>query len=93
MILIIKNIDFRPFAPPPTVDPATLTCGVPPSFCTKSSYRTLDGSCNNLQNPGWGIPQTPYGRLLPAKYGDGKFKPFHFSNNFTMEIIIIFFQE
>lgn len=33
----------------------------------------MDGSCNNLNNPGLGIPQTPYARLLPAKYGDGNY--------------------
>lgn len=64
---------FGPSAPPPTIDPATLTCGQPPNFCPKSRYRSFDGSCNNLNNPGLGIPQTPYGRLLPPKYGDGKF--------------------
>ncbi|CAG9772547.1 unnamed protein product [Ceutorhynchus assimilis] len=60
-----------PQLPQPTQDPATLGCGQPPSFCQKSRYRSYDGSCNNLRNPGLGIPQTRYNRLLPAKYGDG----------------------
>ncbi|XP_053671837.1 peroxidase-like [Anopheles nili] len=38
-------------------------------------YRTFDGSCNNLQNPSWGSANTPYGRLLPAEYGDGLSTP------------------
>ncbi|RVE53586.1 hypothetical protein evm_001727 [Chilo suppressalis] len=61
--------------PPPPLgsgqDPATRTCGLAPPVCTKSRYRTIDGSCNNLARPTWGVPQTPYGRLVPYKYGDG----------------------
>ena len=61
--------------PPPPLgsgeDPATLTCGLPPTFCTKSRYSSLDGSCNNLLRPAWGMGQTPYGRLAPHNYGDG----------------------
>lgn len=40
--------------------------------CTKSKYRSIDGSCNNLNNPNLGVANTPYGRLLPPKYSDGK---------------------
>nr|XP_040237277.2 peroxidase-like isoform X1 [Anopheles coluzzii] len=44
--------------------------------CDSSSpYRTFDGTCNNLQNPSWGSANTPYGRLLPAEYGDGVYVP------------------
>ncbi|XP_026731747.1 peroxidase-like isoform X1 [Trichoplusia ni] len=60
--------------PPPlgsTVDPATQTCGLSPPFCTKSRYRSIDGNCNNLQRPSWGMPQTPYGRLALYNYADG----------------------
>ncbi|XP_061385421.1 peroxidase isoform X2 [Danaus plexippus] len=61
--------------PPPPVgaaqDPATRTCGLAPPFCVKSRYRSIDGSCNNLQRPTWGVPQTPYGRLVHYKYADG----------------------
>ncbi|KDR24107.1 peroxidase-like [Zootermopsis nevadensis] len=39
--------------------------------CTKSKYRTYDGSCNNLENPTLGVANTRYGRLLPQKYSDG----------------------
>ncbi|KAK9723435.1 hypothetical protein QE152_g19233 [Popillia japonica] len=66
-----QNFNPNPFIPTPTQDPATLGCGVGPSTCQPSRYRTLDGSCNNLRNPGLGIPQTRFNRLLPAKYGDG----------------------
>ncbi|XP_050293643.1 peroxidase-like [Anthonomus grandis grandis] len=63
---------YNPVPQPQAVqDPATLGCGQPPAFCPKTRYRSYDGSCNNLRNPGLGIPQTTYNRLLPAKYGDG----------------------
>lgn len=35
-------------------------------------YRTINGSCNNLANPLWGSSNTPYVRLLPAVFADGK---------------------
>ncbi|XP_066254166.1 peroxidase-like [Euwallacea similis] len=57
--------------PQTTPDPSTLGCGQAPAFCSQSRYRSYDGSCNNLGNPGLGTPQTRYNRLLPAKYGDG----------------------
>ncbi|XP_037297032.1 peroxidase-like [Manduca sexta] len=61
--------------PPPGLgsgqDPATQTCGLTRPFCTKSRYRSIDGSCNNLLRPAWGTPQTPYGRLVPYNYADG----------------------
>ncbi|XP_021196179.3 peroxidase isoform X3 [Helicoverpa armigera] len=61
--------------PPPPLgagqDPATQTCGLAPPFCTKSRYRAIDGSCNNLERPAWGMPQTPYGRLAHYNYADG----------------------
>ncbi|KAJ8666530.1 hypothetical protein QAD02_008192 [Eretmocerus hayati] len=34
----------------------------------KSIYRSLDGSCNNLQNPVWGSAFTNYSRLLFPQY-------------------------
>ncbi|XP_075975930.1 peroxidase-like [Anticarsia gemmatalis] len=61
--------------PPPPLgsaqDPGTQTCGLSPPFCTKTRYRSIDGSCNNPQTPSWGMPQTPYGRLTQYKYADG----------------------
>ncbi|XP_045467733.1 peroxidase isoform X2 [Harmonia axyridis] len=60
-----------PQTPPPTPDPSTLGCGMAPSSCPNTPYRSYDGSCNNLRNPVLGTPQTRYARLLPPKYGDG----------------------
>ncbi|XP_065216936.1 peroxidase-like isoform X1 [Planococcus citri] len=43
--------------------------------CNSSAkYRTFDGSCNNLENPKWGIANSPVVRLFPASYADGKSK-------------------
>ena len=45
---------------------------LPPSSCPPSRYRTLDGTCNNPDQPRWGAANTPYLRLLPAWYADGE---------------------
>lgn len=34
-------------------------------------YRTLDGTCNNLENPRSGSINRAYGSILPPKYGNG----------------------
>ena len=49
--------EYCPFAEKPICD-------------SKSFYRTIDGSCNNLQNPWWGKRETPFKRLLEAAYTD-----------------------
>jgi hypothetical protein len=38
----------------------------------RARYRSFDGSCNNLQQPGWGSVNTALVRLLPAAYQDGE---------------------
>ncbi|XP_076249347.1 peroxidase [Calliopsis andreniformis] len=42
-----------------------------PQACQNSRYRSIDGSCNNLKKPTWGMANTRFGRLLPPNYGDG----------------------
>ncbi|XP_011136247.1 peroxidase isoform X1 [Harpegnathos saltator] len=42
-----------------------------PRACQHSRYRSYDGSCNNLQNPTWGMANTRYGRLIRPRYSDG----------------------
>ncbi|KAL7637821.1 UNVERIFIED_CONTAM: hypothetical protein RMT77_011433 [Armadillidium vulgare] len=34
-------------------------------------YRTLDGTCNNLEQPEWGSAFRPFSRFLPPDYNDG----------------------
>ncbi|XP_056003153.1 chorion peroxidase-like isoform X2 [Ostrea edulis] len=34
-------------------------------------YRTIDGSCNNLKNPYWGMAETPLIRFVCSAYDDG----------------------
>ncbi|XP_078679322.1 eosinophil peroxidase-like isoform X2 [Branchiostoma floridae x Branchiostoma belcheri] len=36
--------------------------------CLSSKYRTIDGSCNNRENPLWGSSLTPFHRFLPPIY-------------------------
>lgn len=43
-----------------------------------SRFRTINGSCNNLEQPNWGMINTALDRLVPAKYNDGVF----FINNY-----------
>jgi len=37
----------------------------------KARYRTIDGSCNNIELPVMGRARTPYARILKPDYGDG----------------------
>lgn len=54
--------------------PAKGTCGqYRGPACTRSRYRTYDGSCNNLQIPSWGMANTKYARLLAPNYADSKY--------------------
>lgn len=34
-------------------------------------YRRIDGYGNNLKNPHWGTPNSPFGRFAPKNYDDG----------------------
>lgn len=44
--------------------------------CSLSKYRTINGSCNNLQYPQtWGVAMNPFRRSLPANYSDGVSDP------------------
>lgn len=40
-------------------------------MCFHGKYRTIDGSCNNLQNPLWGSSLSAFRRLLPPMYENG----------------------
>jgi len=43
------------------------------SFCQPHKYRSTDGSCNNINHELWGRASTALQRILPPKYGDGKY--------------------
>ncbi|CAH0547883.1 unnamed protein product [Brassicogethes aeneus] len=40
-------------------------------MCFHSKYRSIDGTCNNLQNPTWGASLTGFRRILKPIYEDG----------------------
>ncbi|XP_043257427.1 peroxidase-like isoform X1 [Colletes gigas] len=44
---------------------------------TNAKYRTIDGSCNNVENPSWGSAMTAYTRILFPQYFDGIQEPRH----------------
>ncbi|KAH7973794.1 hypothetical protein HPB49_005305 [Dermacentor silvarum] len=51
-------------------------CPQPNLACNANKkYREADGSCNNLQNPGWGRAGSCMTRLLTPAYSDGVGKP------------------
>jgi len=47
----------------------------PLPVCTNTRYRTIDGTCNNLNNPAWGSAGAPFFRILKPDYGDGLNSP------------------
>ncbi|XP_029185359.2 lactoperoxidase-like [Acropora millepora] len=60
MKIISLNLMLTPKEPKPAIR------------CDKDAeFRTIDGTCNNLQNPLFGAANTPFGRLLSPAYGDG----------------------
>ncbi|XP_047347771.1 peroxidase-like isoform X2 [Vespa velutina] len=42
---------------------------------SKMKYRSIDGSCNNIDNPSWGSAMTAYTRILFPQYFDGIQEP------------------
>lgn len=58
----------------PSKVPSQMCPAMPPP-CVKSRYRTLDGTCNNMEHPMWGSANNRYGRLLTPRYGDGISSP------------------
>lgn len=49
----------------PQCQESHLTCSA------RNKFRSVDGTCNNLQHPRWGAALQPFRRLLPAEYEDG----------------------
>uniref|UniRef100_A0A7E4VRZ8 peroxidase n=1 Tax=Panagrellus redivivus TaxID=6233 RepID=A0A7E4VRZ8_PANRE len=50
------------------------------NLCYHLSYRSFDGSCNNLQQPLFGAAFRPYIRHMPAEYDNGFSEPASFSS-------------
>lgn len=43
-----------------TQAPGPVSCNVVPTKCPHTPYRSFDGSCNNLHNPGYGLTNSRY---------------------------------
>jgi peroxidase len=57
-----------------TLSGAGQQCEVQIAACDPNSpYRTIDGSCNNLRQPRWGMTGSLFTRLLPPRYADGNY--------------------
>ena len=46
------------------------------AFCFPHKYRTINGECNNVKNPTWGITGAAYLRILQPTYQDGRWRIF-----------------
>ena len=44
-------------------------------ICFHRQYRTIDGTCNNIQKPLRGASFTTFRRLIPPRYENGYFTP------------------
>jgi len=64
-VATINNDYFEKCAPRITCDP-------------NAKYRTVNGSCNNLQNPSWGAALTPFYRYMDPMFSDGNIKHVQF---------------
>ena len=51
------------------------TCRPLPDCTFNTKYRTIDGSCNNLKLPIWGMARTVFQRILSPDYNDGVYEP------------------
>ncbi|CAK9811196.1 Pxd [Anthophora plagiata] len=57
--------------------PLSSTCSSSRNFIcnSRAKYRSIDGSCNNVENPSWGSAMTAYTRILFPQYFDGIQEP------------------
>lgn len=52
-------------------------------ICYHNKYRTIDGTCNNFDNPLWGTSLSAFRRLVPAAYENGFSTPKGWTKNIT----------
>ena len=68
----VKHVKKRRFSRQSGPDcpiPADSTYNCDPS----TKYRTIDGTCNNLQNPKWGGSNRGVARFIGPDYSDGEY--------------------
>lgn len=51
------------------------------NMCFHNRYRTIDGKCNNIQNPTWGSSYTGFRRILKPIYENGFSTPVGWNKN------------
>lgn len=79
--LLSHNLQQTPFKP---------YCQLPPK-CPQylDKYRRIDGTCNNPNHPFWGAQISPFSRLLPPSYEDGRF---HTTSSLDYEALLLNFR-
>ncbi|CAK1543838.1 unnamed protein product [Leptosia nina] len=53
------------------IRPHELYCKPFSKKCLDDKYRTIDGTCNNKEHPGWGRRGAPFTRIAVPRYSDG----------------------
>lgn len=65
-----------------------VTSPTAPSTCPDDAaslrYRSIDGICNNIENPLYGAINTPLIRLAPCNYYDNVSQPFNMPNSYKV---------
>lgn len=64
------------------------TCAPQVQCDQNAKYRSINGSCNNLEIPTWGASKTPFFRLLNANFSDGEKQYYYETANQNMKLVI-----
>ena len=59
------------------------------AFCFPHKYRTINGECNNVKNPTWGITGAAYLRILQPTYQDGRSTRHPVDLHFSLCVVVV----
>ena len=59
------------------------------AFCFPHKYRTINGECNNVKNPTWGITGAAYLRILQPTYQDGRSTRHPVNVHFSLCVVVV----